>query len=88
MATYKHIDFSLREGIATVLLNRPEKGNPNALSSQAFALQYSFFLPFCANRLDTCLRRATVTLRRQSRNGFLDQSQESGVASTGLELAR
>lgn len=27
MATYKHIDFSLREGIATILLDRPEKGN-------------------------------------------------------------
>jgi hypothetical protein len=61
--------------------------SPNVQSSQAFALQYSFFLAFRTSRLDTCLRRARVTLRRQSRNSSLDQSQESGVASPGLELA-
>jgi hypothetical protein len=34
--------------------------NPNAQPSQAFALQYSFFLAFRTSRLDTCLRRAAV----------------------------
>src|SRR5215831_12535965 len=32
--------------------------NPTAQPSQAFALQYSFFLTFRTSRLDTCLRRA------------------------------
>jgi hypothetical protein len=32
--------------------------NPNALPSQAFALQSSFFLTFHTGRLDTRLRRA------------------------------
>jgi len=34
--------------------------NPNAQPSQAFALQYSFFLTFRTSQLDTCLRRATL----------------------------
>src|ERR1700693_4273340 len=36
--------------------------NPNALPSQAIAVQYSFFLTLRTSRLDTCLRRANLSV--------------------------